>query len=491
MMPNGVIFGCLINEVNKMTPTQFNIVWICVEHMRYDTLEILNNSEIKTPNLNKLSQSAATFKHAYCQSPLCTPSRSSFLTGRYPRTTTCRQNGQDLPERETLITKRLSNLGWTCGLSGKLHVCAAASGDEKRLDDGYSFYKWSHGNLTPWGGEWENFLRNVHNKSIDDIVEYTGIPLARKISDKKYHQTTWCFDMVLDFLKSQERNNPWLISVNPFAAHDEFDYLDEYMANYNPDEISPPVNDELTTKPECQRKLSEKAAHHYKSNKHGWHMTSELDRTKMKAAYYATIEHLDSEIGRLLEYLENTNQRKNTLIIYHADHGEMLGDHRLFRKGPFMYDPVVRVPLILSMPGTIPERKIYNNFVELIDLVPTIYDLMEVEIPPETQGKSLLPLLRGETYTHRDGVYSEYYNGNPAVNGKRLYLTMWRESNWKIVVHHGDELGELYDLENDPHELKNLWNDSAILNKKMDLMKRCFDASVFTMDPMPERKEPF
>jgi len=116
----------------------------------------------------------------------------------------------------------------------------------------------------------------------------------------------------------------------------------------------------------------------------------------MKAAYYAVIEHIDFEVGKLLNYLEKTNQRENTLILFHSDHGELLGDHGLYGKGSFFYEPSVRVPFIVSMPSIFPQNKQIDDLVELVDIVPTLYEILGEEIPKRVQGKSLLPLINGE-----------------------------------------------------------------------------------------------
>src|SRR5215210_7510934 len=101
-----------------------NILWICTDQQRFDTLGVYGNPFVKTPNLERLAQNGTLFEHCYTQSPVCTPSRASFLTGRYPRTTRCRQNGQSIPADEVLVTKLLAEAGYRCGLSGKLHISA-------------------------------------------------------------------------------------------------------------------------------------------------------------------------------------------------------------------------------------------------------------------------------------------------------------------------------------------------------------------------------
>ena len=464
-----------------------NILWICTEHQRFDTIHALGNEHIRTPNLDRLVAEGVAFTHAFCQNTVCTPSRSSFLTGRYPVTTRCRQNGQNIPEDEILITRELRDLGYDCGLAGKLHVSAAYFGWERRIDDGYRMFEWSHGSTAAHGGDWIRWLAD-NGKQFDDIYHPSPVPFAREVSDRRYHQTTWCVDRALDFMQEQ-REGPWLLSVNPFSVHDPFDYLPEFYDQYDPDTLPDPLwrEGELDNKPPFQM-----AAYRKRGGPKGYAGTTPRQRREMRAAYYATIEHIDAELGRLLDWLDQTGQRENTLIIFNSDHGDMGGDHGLFQKGPYLYDPAVRVPLIFSWPGTLPGGRVYDGLVEQVDIVPTIHELLQIAIPERVQGRSLVPLFTGQRlkFDFRDGVYAEYYNSNPAMTSpqrRRAYVTMWRTTEHKIVVYHGETFGELYNLRNDPDEFENRWDDPDYADIRFAMMKRCFEASVFTMDPLPKR----
>ncbi len=471
----------------------FNIVWICTEHHRFDTIRALGNEFINTPNLDRLVGQGTAFTHAFAQNTVCTPSRSSFLTGRYPVTTRCRQNGQDIPADEIIIPRMLRNAGYECGLAGKLHISAAASGQERRIDDGYNYYRWSHGCTAKHGGDWVAWLQK-QGKTFDEVYRPNGILLSRTVSARKYHQTTWCFERAREFIDQQDADQPWLVSINPFSTHDPFDILEEFYRKYDPASLPLPRmrEGELAGKPACQQERYTEHADAFTLNKTADQMTGDELRV-MKAAYYATIEHIDFELGRFMDYLEANGLRENTLIIFNADHGDMLGDHGLLRKGPFMYDPALRVPLILCLPGVVPVGQLVHGLVEQVDIAPTLLELLGMEIPARMQGRSLLPLIRKEIpeHAHRNGVYAEYYNSNRSLAGRPVFATMWRESKCKIVVHHGEDLGELYDLENDPHEFVNLWDEPEYRDLKLRLMKQCFDARAFTLDPLPEKREIF
>lgn len=153
-----------------------NILWICTDQQRWDTLGCYGNPFVETPNLDRLAAQGTVFEYAYSQSPVCTPSRASFLTGRYPRTTRCRQNGQDIPGDEILVTSILAKNGYTCGLAGKLHLSACeprvCPDMERRIDDGYKEFHWSHDPSGGWdlGNEYWAWLASRERKSPPLIV---------------------------------------------------------------------------------------------------------------------------------------------------------------------------------------------------------------------------------------------------------------------------------------------------------------------------------
>ncbi|MBT7923192.1 MAG: sulfatase-like hydrolase/transferase, partial [Opitutae bacterium] len=132
-------------------PKRPNILWICTDQQRFDTIRALGNSSARTPNLDRFIGEGVAFENAFCQSPVCAPSRASFLTGRYPRTTRCRQNGQSIPSDEVLVTKLFAEAGYHCGLAGKLHLASCSDGKvEDRTDDGYEDFHWSHHPQPDW-----------------------------------------------------------------------------------------------------------------------------------------------------------------------------------------------------------------------------------------------------------------------------------------------------------------------------------------------------
>jgi arylsulfatase A-like enzyme len=219
---------------------------------------------------------------------------------------------------------------------------------------------------------------------------------------------------------------------------------------------------------------------------------SEEDHRLVRAAYFAMCDLIDDQVGRMLEALRETGQLDNTIVIFMSDHGELLGDHGVYLKGPFFYEPSVHVPLAISWPGHIPARRI-DGLIELVDIAPTLLEAAGLDIWPGMQGRSLWPLLTGNGgETGTSDVYCEYYNAMPWHREPHLpFATMLRTRTMKLVVSHGDRRGELYDLEADPSETVNLWDDPARLAQKCDLMQRLCDRMAFTVDPLPPRRAPW
>jgi arylsulfatase A-like enzyme len=519
-------------------------LWICTDQQRFDSLGCYGNPFVETPNIDRLAESGTRFSRAYAQSPVCTPSRASFLTGRYPRTTRCRQNGQSIPEDEYLITRRLAEEGYNCGLAGKLHLAPAdptaetpVRHAERRIDDGYGVFHWSHASRQSFPGneyqaDWlqERGLEYEATRFEDSEYVYTSMPA-------EHHQTTWTVQKAIDFIEfDSERyaldgfdgdpDEPWLFSVNIFDPHVPFDPPEEYLERYldRLDEIPLPEysEDELRDKPAFQRSFPGSSD----GSTFAYDEMEPADHRLIRAAYWAMIDLIDDQVGRLLDALERTGQLEDTLVVFMSDHGEMLGDHGLYLKGPFFYEEAIRVPLIVSWPGQIEAGRAFDGLVELTDLAPTLLDAAGLDRHPGMQGDSLWPVLTGraDADSHREDVYCEYYHalerpgfyeggsehgGDPdfhrwlesadvkptfhdALRDREdrvlPYATMVRTDRHKLVHFHSLETGELYDLATDPNETNNHWDDPDAQEVKLELFERLSNRMAQTVDPLPQRE---
>lgn len=464
-----------------------NILWICTDQQRFDTLQVQGNSHINTPVLDDLWRSGTAFTHTYCQSPICTPSRASFLTGTYPSKCHNTRNGNNsFINRFPLITKLLSQAGYDCGLIGKLHLASAYGRIEPRTDDGYRYWCYSHAPRDDWevGHDYADWVQE-HGYLLEDLLKDPAE------TPSELHQTTWCAERTIEFIReARSTDQPWLACVNIFDPHPPFNPPQEYRDRYNPTKMPGPFF--RSTDLIQQQKLSAVDFQSVGQHPDKLDLNDPVnDAQSLQAAYYAMIELIDHQVGRILNELKNSNQSEHTIVIFMSDHGEMLGDHGLIQKGCRFYEGLVRVPLILNWPGTFPEGIVSNGLVELIDLAPTLMEISGNSVPDWMQGNSLLPIATGVSNPnhHHDSVLCEYFDALDEPNSSRA--TMYRDQRYKIVIYHNHGLGELYDLEQDPNEFKNLWNDPTSAALKSDLVLKSYTASMNATDVGTERIGPY
>jgi arylsulfatase len=471
-----------------------NILWYCTDQQRWDTISALGQKHIATPMLDELCRGGVAFERAYTVSPTCTPSRASFLTGRYPASHHVYRNGNSyFPAHEKLVTRILADAGYDCGLVGKLHLSSGRNG-ERRVDDGYRVFHWSLNTRAEYGrGAYGDWLKE---KGIDPTTLYAsqkqfcapGVPAA-------LHQTTWASDMAIRFI-TEKRNGPWMLSVNPFDPHVPFDAPPEYLTRVDKNSLPLP----LFRKEDVERQRafahidqqSKKATDHtlpQTGNTRSWPPEA-YDAREVKAHYYAMIMSIDDQLRRIIDTLRETGQLENTLIIFMSDHGDLLGDHGLILKGCRFFDGLVRVPMIFYWQGVLQQNLRSQALVETIDIAPTILDIAGIPVPYDMQGKSLLPLMRGEKdpHTHKRFVTCEYKDsmGGPQFTD-HSHGSMVFDGRYKSVMYHGHNIGELYDTKNDPGEFINLWDDKHARDLKLKALKVHIDAIMQTVSTGPQR----
>ena len=452
-----------------MRKTRPNILWYCTDQQRFETIGALGNPHVQTATLDRLALDGVAFTHAYCQSPICTPSRSSFLTGMYPsRVHNTRNGNETFPSFPPVITRLIARSGYECGLVGKFHLQSAGRRTEPRIDDGYSYWKFSHAPRDDWpeGHDYADWVR-ARGGDLDTLraSEHRVPP--------ELHQTRWASDRAIDFIR-KKRDCPWLLSVNVYDPHPPFIPPRAYLERFDPDSLPGPHFRESDL--EQQKKLEEV------DFQGEVRRPEERQARKIQAAYYAMIAQIDDQLARIVSALEETGQRRDTVIIFTSDHGEALGDHGLLEKGCRFYEGLVRVPLIFSWPGVFRPGLRSDALVELIDKTATILELAGVAIPGHVQGRSLLPILRGEASPsfHRPFVRCEYFDAlDPSfTGGSGTFATMYRDGRHKLSMYHSHGLGELYDLREDPWEFEDLWDRPEHRELRSGMIRASFDAHV-------------
>ncbi|PZX13598.1 arylsulfatase A-like enzyme [Palleronia aestuarii] len=490
-----------------------NVLWICTDQQRWDTLSFLGHAGARTPNIDALAARGTAFDRAYCQSPICTPSRASFLSGRYPIAHQNHRNGnigfrEDIP----LVPKAFRDAGYETGLIGKFHLSRAKGMVEARPEhDGYSEFYWSHHPDADWdeGHDYQDWLveKGVDAKSLHDPARVYGPGAAAE-----HHQTTWAGERARDFIR-RHADTPWFLTINLFDPHPPFDPPASYLERFDRADMPPPIfresdiaHQERFTGVDQQSKVAvdPRAGD---PNSPGFrtaparpdganHDTPPeiYDGKYIRACYHAMIAMVDDMVGALVAELDETGQTRDTIVLFMSDHGEMLGDHGLIYKGARFYEGLTRVPMIFSWPGQFREGVVSEALVELIDIPETLLEAAGLPKMQGMQGKSLHPMLTGDVPadTHKPYVLCEYFDALGMPGGQQTRASMFFDGRYKLNVYHGlEDVGELFDLQTDPKEFDDLWSDPEHAAVKCDLMQRAFSAMMLVSGAGPERTAPY
>jgi arylsulfatase A-like enzyme len=470
-----------------------NILLLCTDQQRWDTLTCYGAIGAITPNLDRLAAQGARFENCYVQNPICGPSRASLFTGMYTRNHGEWANGVALPQDRHMFTRTLAYVGYDCGMVGKQHLSPCDSWQtEPRRDDGYRVWEWSHGkNHRSVQNAYHTWLREHHpevfaqtfpvkggnqNTHIANMSR-TGTPIDEV--PPACHYTHWVAERSIDFIQTPRDGKPFCLVANFFDPHHPFGVPLAYRDRIDAGSIPPPLiaPDELDTKPTPQRRYSETS---YGGEAAGFQDYSAAEIAEIRAIYYAMIHFIDDEVGRILDALDAGGQADNTLVIFTSDHGEMLGDHAQLMKGPMMYDAAVRVPLLMRWPERIPPQHVVGELVQWIDLSATCLDVAGAAPMDNQQGASLLPLASGQCVAWRDWALCEYRDSG-IEEDPPIHTTMFRTGDWKVVLWHGEPAtarlgeGELYNLAADPHELENLYNQPDHVAKRRAMKRKLLD----------------
>ena len=458
-----------------------NILWYCTDQQRFDTIGALGNPHVLTPTLDSLVANGVAMTHAYCQSPICTPSRSSFMTGMYPsRVHNTRNGNESFPSYPPVISKLIADSGYDCGLIGKFHLQSAGYRTEPRIDDGFSYWQFSHAPRDDWS-EGHDYANWVRGKGGDlDAMRNRPERVAPEL-----HQTTWASECAIEFInRPRAADQPWLLNINVYDPHPPFIPPQVYADKFDPAAMPGPYFRESDLQHQARLASLDFQDTICTPEQH--------DAFRVQARYYAMIAQIDDQLARLLKALDDAGERDNTVVIFTSDHGEALGDHGLMFKGCRFYEGLVRVPLIFSWPREFRGGLISEALVELLDLTSTLMELAGLPCPDYMQGKSLLPILRGEADpSHfRDFVRSEYFDAlDPHfTGGTGTFGTMYRTPKYKLCMYHDKNLGELYDLQSDPWEFDDLWDSPGHQTVKHQLIREAFDAHVVLTTDMGSKR---
>ncbi|OPX21481.1 MAG: hypothetical protein B1H02_07555 [Candidatus Latescibacteria bacterium 4484_107] len=463
------------------TPKRPNILFIFTDEQRQDTMRVYGNRKIKTPNLDKLARESVVFTQAYVTQPVCTPSRSSILTGLYPHTNGCIENNIPLKKEIPTIAEMMQGEDYVKGYFGKWHL-----GDEEIPQHGFErqwvsieeHYK-NHYTREDYKTVKASYRLFLEKHGFMPDAENSGYPVfsrgfAARLPEK-YSKPAFLAGEVCQFIR-EHRDQPFLIYLNFLEPHMPF--FGAYDGMYNPEDIELPKNFDALPGPDSPIR-HRYMVQYYRD--HGWRdrddahgtLKTEWEWRYLISRYWGLVSLVDACVGKILANLSELGLEENTVVVYTSDHGDMMGSHRLAAK-QVMYEEAAKVPLLIKIPWLKNPSQFVEHPVSQIDLVPTMLDMLDMSAPSQLQGKSWHACLRGDKPWDKEPVFLEWNgrNGDLWLNGPDYGFpedklqkatgarirTVITPDGWKLNV---SEIGEheLFNLKEDPLETRNLYHE--------------------------------
>jgi arylsulfatase A-like enzyme len=453
-----------------------NVIVVMVDQMKAAASHLYGNTQCVTPNLEALAKTGIRYDRAYTPHPLCVPARIAFWTSRWSHNTGCRTNEAPMPAlwHPFMAWKEA---GYATALIGKNH-CFDFARDEEFFD---VWCEVSHRGLsgdkhqTPHqkGMRWPRPTEAIYAAHrVRLAMPMTGALAEHAVTDFPLadYSTSLVATQAAAFIEAH-RDRPFAMWISFPDPHDPYEAPAEYARLFPPESIGLPPSppDEFATAPERNRVLAEILR---------WRPGEAEALKRVVAVYYAMIRFIDDELARITATLDRCGLRDDTIVIFTSDHGDFAGEHRMMEKGGVFYDCLTRVPLVMSWPG-LPAGSTVDAPVSLIDIVPTLLHLQGLVPPPEIDGR---PLPGATDAPARAATFAEYGCGAPAFRMRDLKArnvargnpgliatllereyeglrAMVCDGRWKFVHDPTGDDDELYDLESDPWELRNLSAD--------------------------------
>jgi len=430
-----------------------NIVVINPDQMRWDYASCYGHPFIATRNLDRLAAMGTRFEFAFTASPMCGPSRTSFLTGQYPIQHGIRQYGGTYDQSKPNALRILGEAGYVRGIWGKDH-CFAGKTVGSLYDEG------------------EDICIGVMENHPAYINAWDSASLA---VDSEWNLTKRLTDAGLEFIERHaETRAPFFLTLNYQDPHPFFACPEPYSSLFDPAQFSVPPNYRQATVPKEIRRLTNWRIHSNEIN-----MPVEALKRAM-AIYCGQIRYVDDQVGRVLATLEALGILENTIVLFWSDHGEFIGDFGVTHKLPAFYECLIRVPMVLWDPTGRVQRGVNRDLVELMDGMATVLDLCGLTQPSGSHARSLATpdRPRREIYADAGMLLRQPQEPIPGLRIKSATPpsafgpgAMLRTRDWKLCVYAEDQ-GELFDLRVDPHERTNLFDDPLYLGHKAEMMQR-------------------
>lgn len=503
-----------------------NFLFITSDQQHFMTMGY-NNPQVKTPNLDRLAAEGMISDRAYCPNPTCTPTRASMITGTYPSQHGAWTLGTKLPEDTQTLGDILLANDYSTTLIGKAHFQPLAETDEYPSLESYPIMQdlefWKNYKEKFYGFETIELLRNHtteshvgqhyaiwleqkgftdwkdyylqptgnmdpnHYQRLEDIVEQNNNMLGAERTWGNWeipieaHYNTWISERTNYYLEQAKlEDKPFFIWSSFPDPHPEYFVPEPYASMYDPNEIDL----KLLVEGEISNPLVERA-HQLNPDfsefrESGWgihgchsHCQEEAELRKDVALYYGMVTFMDEHIGKILDKLETLNLADKTLVMFTTDHGHFFGQHGLIRKGPFHYEDAIKVPFITKFPSHVASNQRSNSLLSLVDITPTVLDVLGIQIPIHMTGVSQKGVLFGEVENVRKWIICENKHEQNNLN-----MRTFVNERYKITVYQKHDFGDLYDLEADPDELNNLWDNPDYYDLKMEMLQLYIDAEL-------------
>ncbi len=398
-----------------------NIIVYITDEQRCDCMGAYGNEVIQTPNMDRLAARGTRFNNLFSQFPLCGPSRACFITGQYPQAHNVYFNGVPLQAHSPRLPRALQARGYRTAQVGLYNV-------EPREGHyhGFDIFRHQEREYPKWAAE----------RGVTDIYPYGGRKRPADYYGKvdypaEYHAASWVAETAMEVL-DQVRDGPFFLEINERYPHLPYVAPPPYDTMYDPEEV--PIAPSVRRDREDFQAIRE-----------------------MHAIYYGMISLVDHNFGRILDKVEDLGLLENTIIVFTTDHGDMLGHHDLWSKWA-LYDDDARLPFIISHPGHVPAGTVLDGLAEQIDMMPTLLEMADAEIPRGVQGTSLVPMINGQS-VGKDAVFAyQGYGEYPDRIRKRRQMVRTRE--WKLIHMPGAE-SLLFNVAEDPCEMHNRHDDPA------------------------------
>lgn len=497
--------------------TRPNILLITSDQQHYNTLGV-TNPEIQTPALDRMAGEGTRYTRAYCPNPTCSPTRASLITGLYPSSHGCWAIGVKLPEDVPTVGDLFQAHGYDATLIGKAHFQPLASRpgmvsleSQPHMRD-LAFWQEFHG---PWYGfnhvetarmhaneshagqhyalwmaekgltNWRDYFAEWPPRADD---KYTGPYYMRDALTwdlpEEYHHTHWVGERTIaNMERSVAAEKPFFLWASFFDPHPPYVVPEPWASMYDPARLtlSGYRAGEFDTMPPHFARTREAnpdwSAYQEPggSGLHGFHshLHTEVELRRSLAAYYGMTSLIDQEVGRILDYLDQTGLSENTLVVYTTDHGHLIGQHGLIAKGAFHYEDLLRVPMLVRQPGTVPAGQVSDALQSLVDYPQTFLAAAGITAPGQMQGVNQLAVWQGQQAAARDWALVENRH-----NPTKVHLRTLIEERYKLTVYRDAEYGELFDLAADPEELHNRWADPDYQPIKTQLLLKFVQAEI-------------